>query len=69
MILLYEVTGKESLWALWGTLACLGIDLLFLDFLIVLLGRSESLRKWFAIRGFYFDYDFQEEYFKHIQDL
>ena len=44
-------------------------DLLILDVIIVLIGKSEKARNWFAIRGFYFDYDFQEEYNKVIDDL
>jgi hypothetical protein len=60
---------SESSWVLYGILICWGIDSFFLDFIIVLLGKSEKLRGWFSIRGFYFDYDFQEEYNRVIDDL
>jgi hypothetical protein len=69
MHLLYGISGKVALIPLWGTLIGLGIDLLIVDFVIVLLGRNKRLRNWFAIRGYYFDYNFQDEWNDKVTDL
>ena len=61
-MLLYGNEGKNAFIPLWTTLIGLAIDLLLVDVLIVCLGKSLMLRKWFAIRGFYFDYDFQDKW-------
>ena len=40
----------------------MGVEFLFIDFVIVCLGNSIMLRNWFSKRGYYFDYDFQDEW-------
>jgi hypothetical protein len=69
MVLLYGLEGKDSLIPLWSTLIGIGVDLFVVDFLIVLLGKSVFLRKWFAVRGYYFDYDFQDKWDDKMKDL
>ena len=62
MIRLYGVSGTGSLIPLWGPLIGLGVELLIADFIIVLLGKNKRLRKYFSMRGYYFDYDFQDQW-------
>lgn len=69
MVFMYGIPLEKSVLAVYGTLICIGIDLLILDFVIALLGKSEGLRNCLSIRGFYFDYDFQIDWNKHIDDL
>lgn len=69
MHFLYGISGKAALIPLWGTLIGMGLELLVFDFIIVLLGRNKRLRKFFAIRGYYFDYDFQDEWNDKVTDL
>ena len=47
---------------LYATLMAFGFDLFIADFVIVCLGNSLMLRNWFSVRGYYFDYDFQDQW-------
>lgn len=62
MVLLYGIEGSNSLIPLWATLIGMGVELLLADFVIVLLGKNQKLRNCLSLRGYYFDYDFQDKW-------
>ena len=62
MVLLYGLEGQKSFIPLYATLIGFGLDLFVADFVIVCLGNNQMLRNWFSIRGYYFDYDFQDQW-------
>lgn len=62
MVLLYGIEGPDSLIPLWATLIGMGAELLVADFVIVLLGKNKKLRNCLSLRGYYFDFDFQDKW-------
>lgn len=64
--LLYGIPFDRSGSAFYATLAGIGIELLILDFFVVLFGKFDTMRKWFSVRGYYFDYNFESDWKKLI---
>lgn len=62
MFLLYGIPFSKAGPAFYATLAGVAAELLILDFFVVLFGKSECMRKFFKVRGYYFDFDFQERW-------
>ena len=62
MVILYGVSGTGSLIPLWGPLIGIGVEFFVADIIIVLLGKNKKLRKFLSMRGYYFDYDFQDQW-------
>ena len=69
MHLLYGLMGRDAFIPLFATLLGRGIEWSIADWVIVFIGKNRRIRKWFEVRGYYFDYKFQDKWDDVCGDL